>query len=123
MYYPAAFSPASRATLEELFPDAILANDDDASVLGLNVVSDGRHVVLPAGATHLADELERHGDEPIPVDTSELLKAGGAVKCCTLELPALARPREPSVRGTDLAHPQGTGPPSFWRCLLPSLSP
>jgi N-dimethylarginine dimethylaminohydrolase len=89
MYYPAAFSPDSRATLEALFPDAIRADAADASVLGLNAVSDGRHVVLPAGATHLADELARHGYEPIPVDTSELLKAGGAVKCCTLELPAL----------------------------------
>jgi N-dimethylarginine dimethylaminohydrolase len=86
MYYPPAFSPDSRATLRRLFPDAILANDADARVLGLNAVSDGRHVVIAHTATHLIDELRRHGFDPIGVDVSELLKAGGGIKCCTLEL-------------------------------------
>jgi N-dimethylarginine dimethylaminohydrolase len=86
MYYPAAFSAESRATLRAMFPDAILANDADAAVLGLNAVSDGRHVVIAPTATHLIDELRDHGFEPIGVDVSELLKAGGGIKCCTLEL-------------------------------------
>jgi N-dimethylarginine dimethylaminohydrolase len=42
--------------------------------------------VLPAQATSLHAELARHGFEPLGVDVSELLKAGGSVKCCTLEL-------------------------------------
>jgi N-dimethylarginine dimethylaminohydrolase len=42
--------------------------------------------VLPAAAHDLAEQLRAHGYEPIGVDLSELLKAGGAVKCCTLEL-------------------------------------
>ncbi|GGU56949.1 dimethylargininase [Kitasatospora aureofaciens] len=86
MYYPAAFTPGSRAVLRELFPDAILATDEDAAVFGLNALSDGRHVLLPESATHLIGELRRHGFEPIGVDLTELLKAGGSVKCCTLEL-------------------------------------
>lgn len=86
MYHPAAFSPASRATLRGMFPDAILADDDDARVLGLNAVSDGRHVVVAQAATHLIAELRDRGFDPIGVDVSELLKAGGGVKCCTLEL-------------------------------------
>jgi N-dimethylarginine dimethylaminohydrolase len=86
MYYPAAFSSGSQAVLRELYPDAIVANDFDAEVFGLNAVSDGRHVVLPQGATHLTEVLRRRGFEPVGVDVSELLKAGGGVKCCTLEL-------------------------------------
>lgn len=85
-YYPPAFSDAARATLERLFPDAILVGSSDAYVLGLNAVSDGRHVVHPAAATGFADQLSAAGFEPIGVDLSELLKGGGSVKCCTLEV-------------------------------------
>src|SRR5262249_28594404 len=53
MYYPAAFSPGSRAVLAELYPDAVLADDADAEAFGLNAVCDGRTVVLPQAATHL----------------------------------------------------------------------
>jgi N-dimethylarginine dimethylaminohydrolase len=85
-YYPDAFSPGSRAVLERLFPDAVLATEEDATVLGLNAVSDGRNVVLPAAATDLADQLRARGYDPVGVDLSELLKAGGSVKCCTMEI-------------------------------------
>jgi N-dimethylarginine dimethylaminohydrolase len=86
MYYPAAFSTSSGVVLRELYPNAILAADLDAEVFGLNAVSDGRHVVLPQAATHLIGALRGRGFEPVGVDVSELLKAGGGVKCCTLEL-------------------------------------
>jgi N-dimethylarginine dimethylaminohydrolase len=85
-YYPDAFSPGSRRVLARLFPDAVLANEADASCLGLNGVSDGRNVVLPVEATALADRLAERGYEPVLVDISELRKAGGGPKCCTLEI-------------------------------------
>ena len=86
MYYPAAFDDAGRAALASLFDELIEAKDEDAEVLGLNAVSDGRHVVLAAQATELARSLSARGFEPVPVDMSELMKAGGGAKCCTLEL-------------------------------------
>ncbi|MFF8772263.1 dimethylargininase [Kitasatospora sp. NPDC015120] len=86
MYYPAAFSPQSRATLAALYPDAVLASDEDAAVFGLNAVSDGLRVVLPEAAAGLAAQLRARGFEPVGIDVTELLKAGGSVKCCTLEL-------------------------------------
>jgi N-dimethylarginine dimethylaminohydrolase len=85
-YYPAAFDDASRAALAGHFAELIEAKDEDAEVLGLNAVSDGQHVVLPAQATSLAAQLAAAGFTPIGVDLSELLKAGGGPKCCTLEL-------------------------------------
>jgi arginine dihydrolase len=85
-YFPAAFSEGSLAVLRQLFPDALLATAEDAAAFGLNAVSDGRHVVLPDRATAMAGKLAALGYEPVPVDVSELLKAGGGPKCCTLEV-------------------------------------
>jgi N-dimethylarginine dimethylaminohydrolase len=84
-WLPDAFAPASQEVLRARFPDAIVADPADAAVLGLNAVSDGRHVVLPAQATGLAAALHERGYTPVPVDLSELLKGGGGPKCCTLE--------------------------------------
>ena len=85
-YYPAAFDDAGRAALASHFSQLIEVKDEDAEVLGLNALSDGRNVVLPEQATGLAAQLAAAGFNPVGVDMSELLKAGGGPKCCTLEL-------------------------------------
>jgi N-dimethylarginine dimethylaminohydrolase len=85
-YYPGAFSSGSQAILRRLYPDAILADLDDARWFGLNAVSDGRNVVVPVQANRFAEQLAAAGFEPVPVDVSEFRKAGGGIKCCTLEL-------------------------------------
>ncbi|MEU3500898.1 amidinotransferase, partial [Streptomyces hundungensis] len=72
--------------LSRLFPHALIAEEPDAAALGLNAVSDGRHVLLPQGAIGLFDPLRARGYEPIGMDLGELLKGGGSVKCCTQEL-------------------------------------
>jgi N-dimethylarginine dimethylaminohydrolase len=100
MYYPGAFSTASRRVLEELYPGAIVATAQDAAVLGLNAVSDGLHVLLPARATNLIGQLRARGYLPIGVDLSELLKSGGGAKCCTLELRDRLAP-QPRPTGQD----------------------
>src|SRR5580693_786706 len=86
MYYPAAFDEAAKAAIHTQFAELIEAKDEDADVLGLNAVSDGLHVVLPAQARNLAAQLRELGFEPIGVNVSELRKGGGGPKCCTLEL-------------------------------------
>lgn len=85
-YLPRAFDDASRAILARRFPDAVIATDADAAVLGLNSFSDGRHVVIASRAETFARDLELRGYTPHGVDLSELLLGGGGVKCCTLEL-------------------------------------
>jgi N-dimethylarginine dimethylaminohydrolase len=113
MYYPGAFSDESLRRLRRLFPDAIEADDGDAAVFGLNAISDGRHVVLPAAATRLAARLTERGYEPVPVELGELLKAGGGPKCCVLELrsarplsgPGSGGPDQRSGRPTGRDHP------------------
>jgi N-dimethylarginine dimethylaminohydrolase len=85
-YLPSAFAPASRAELERLYPDAILVDEQEAAMLALNVVSNGRDVVLPIRAQRFAAALRERSFNPVGVDLSELLKGGGGVKCCTLDL-------------------------------------
>ncbi len=85
-YYPPAFGAAAQDQLRALFPDAIVVGSADAYAFGLNAVSDGLHVVCPAAATGVAAQLREAGFEPIGIDLSELLKGGGSVKCCTLEV-------------------------------------
>jgi N-dimethylarginine dimethylaminohydrolase len=85
-YYPAAFDDAGKAALASHFAELIEVKDEDAEVLGLNAISDGRHVVVPEQATGFIGQLASAGFDPVPVNLSELLKAGGGPKCCTLEL-------------------------------------
>jgi len=85
-YLPSAFDERSLEVLRERYPDAILVNDADASVLGLNSFSDGCNVVIAARAVDFERQLRERGFNPIGVDLSELLLGGGGVKCCTLEL-------------------------------------
>nr|WP_310415475.1 dimethylargininase [Catenuloplanes niger] len=85
-YYPGAFSAGSQRVLRRLFPDAVLADEADALDFGLNLVSDGRHVVLNSDAAALAARLAAAGFTPVPVELSELKKGGGSVKCCVAEL-------------------------------------
>jgi N-dimethylarginine dimethylaminohydrolase len=85
-YYPGAFSAGSQRALRQLFPNAVLAEQDDAMAFGLNLVSDGRHVVLPAEAAGLAAKLTDAGYVAVAVELSEFKKGGGSVKCCVAEL-------------------------------------
>ncbi len=85
-YLPSAFDDASLSILRKRYPDAIIATEEDASILGLNSFSDGHNVVIAARATTFAKDLQDRGYNPIGVDLSELLLGGGGVKCCTLEL-------------------------------------
>ncbi|MGW0161145.1 dimethylargininase [Mycobacterium sp. NPDC003323] len=85
-YYPPAFSDTALALLRRHFPAALTVGTADAFVLGLNAVSDGRNVMLPAAATGFAAQLREAGFDPVGIDLAELLKGGGSVKCCTLEV-------------------------------------
>lgn len=85
-YLPSAFDAASRAKLEERYPDAILVSEADGDVFGLNSASDGYNVFISPRATGFERQLRERGYNPVLIDLSELLLGGGGIKCCTLEL-------------------------------------
>lgn len=86
VWYPGAFSERSQEVLRRRFPESIVATTVDALGFGLNSTSDGDHVVMPASAPALAARLDGEGIEVHTVELSELMKAGGSVKCCTLDI-------------------------------------
>ncbi|MES2170375.1 MAG: N-dimethylarginine dimethylaminohydrolase, partial [Actinomycetota bacterium] len=57
-YLPSAFSEPGLAKLRERFPDAVIVNEDDASVLGLNSFSDGYNVVIASRAKDFERQLK-----------------------------------------------------------------
>jgi N-dimethylarginine dimethylaminohydrolase len=85
-YFPGAFDADSRRELQRRYPDAFVADEVDAVAFGLNATSDGHAVFLPAAAKGLAKRVADAGYEPIPIALTETIRAGGSVKCCTLEL-------------------------------------
>jgi N-dimethylarginine dimethylaminohydrolase len=85
-YYPGAFSPSARRVLAQLFPDAVIADRADAEAFGLNLVSDGRHVILNTEATAMGDKVRAAGYHPVHVELTELKRGGGSVKCAVAEL-------------------------------------
>jgi N-dimethylarginine dimethylaminohydrolase len=85
-YYPGAFAEPTRRILRNAFPDAVVADEQDALAFGLNLISDGRYAVLNSEATGLAAKLRAAGYEPVPVELGELKKGGGSVRCCIAEL-------------------------------------
>lgn len=119
-YYPSAFGPASQALLAELFPDALVADAADAACLGLNCVSDGANVWLPAGADHLRGLLLDAGYAPVEMDLSELLLGGGSVKCCTQEIRPHRLSLDPAQPGAPAHHGGGADhAPALQEGLLP----
>jgi N-dimethylarginine dimethylaminohydrolase len=85
LYWPDAFDAASCDLLADLYPDAVIADESDAVALALNLVSDGRTVMLAPGHDELTARIRERGFEVVALPTDELRKAGGGAKCCVLE--------------------------------------
>src|SRR4051794_31823704 len=86
-YWPGAFDARSQGLLRELFPGAVLASEEDAAELALNMVSDGSTVIMAPGRTDLGSAIAARGFHVVEIATDELRKAGGGAKCCVLEQP------------------------------------
>ena len=76
------------AVLRQLFPDAILATRPTPRCSASTRSATAATSCCPSQATGLPPQLRERGFSPVPVDLSELRKAGGGPKCCTLEVRA-----------------------------------
>lgn len=85
-YYPEALDPASRSRLRWLGLELIEVSPEDARAFALNLVSDGTTVTMTCGAPRLAAELRERGLTVEELDTAELRKGGGGVRCTALTL-------------------------------------
>ncbi len=83
---PQKMDADSARLIQELVPDPILLTDEEAGAFSANAVVVGRTVVMAACSPRLQTELRERGFEPVVVDVSEFLKAGGGPRCLTLAL-------------------------------------
>jgi ornithine--oxo-acid transaminase len=83
---PTKVDAESVRLIRELVPDLILLTDEEAAAFSANSVVVGRTVVMPACSPRLQEELRARGLQPVVVDVSEFLKAGGGPRCLTLAL-------------------------------------
>jgi ornithine--oxo-acid transaminase len=86
MYAPTALDEEGGRLISKLVPDAIALTADEAAAFCANAVAIGRSVVMPACPPRLERELRARGFDPVVVDVSEFLKAGGGPRCLTLAL-------------------------------------
>ena len=59
---------------------------DEAGRFALNLVGDGTHVTMTRGAPRLAAALRAHGLTVHELDTTQLGRSGGGVRCTALTL-------------------------------------
>ncbi|MEM1127818.1 MAG: arginine deiminase-related protein [Bacteroidota bacterium] len=86
LIYPGAFDEAGLALIHRVFPTVLEAPEDEArSLFACNAhCPDGTHVLIQQGCTHTNALLTQAGFVPVPLETSEFLKAGGSVFCMKL---------------------------------------
>ena len=85
-YCPEALDEPSVYTLHGLGLDLIKVTVEEAASFALNLISDGTTVTMTAGAPMLAADLRDRGLHVVELDTTELRKGGGGVRCTALSL-------------------------------------
>lgn len=86
LIYPEALSPETVAMLAKRYT-LIRVDANEQFALGTNVLSIGnRHVFSQPQNKNVNKGLKLHGFTVIEVDFSEIIKSGGAFRCCTMPL-------------------------------------
>ncbi|WP_163509210.1 dimethylarginine dimethylaminohydrolase family protein [Fodinicola acaciae] len=85
-YCPEAFDQPSLAELHSAGLDLIEVSRAEADNFALNLVSDGTTVTMTTGAPVLAARLRERGKTVVQLETTELRKGGGGIRCTALTL-------------------------------------
>ncbi len=85
-YCPEALDGPSRGRLRGLGADLVEVSAAEAERFALNLVSDGAVVTMARGVRRFADALRDRGLRVVELDTAELSKGGGGVRCTALTL-------------------------------------
>lgn len=112
VYYPEAFSAASRAEIEAFYPadKRIAVREADAVCFACNAVNLGQTIVMNTISDDLRERLTTRGFRVVEVALDEFLKAGGAAKCLVLKLYPPLHPLDAGAAGV----------PASSRAVLPS---
>lgn len=83
---PMGLDDHGRQVIEDLVPEPIMLDDDEALAFCANAVVIDRTIIMPSCPTRLERLLVSAGLTVAVLDLSEFLKAGGAARCLTLAL-------------------------------------
>jgi len=83
---PIGWDRYSTRVVSSIVPEPLWLTDDEALAFSANSVVVDTTIVMPHVAPRIGRQLEAWGFDPIAVDVSEFLKAGGACRCLTLAL-------------------------------------
>jgi ornithine--oxo-acid transaminase len=86
MVVPSAWTDDGRARISELVSEPLVLRPEEAAEFCANSVVVDRTVIMPACPPRVRRRLEGWGYDPVVVDVSEFLKAGGGIRCLTLAL-------------------------------------
>jgi len=86
MFAPAAFSPESARRVRSLVPHVIEVPPDVATDFICNGVVVGDHLLSSTGVAKMDQQLHVEGLTTTAFPMTEFMKAGGGVRCLTLEL-------------------------------------
>jgi N-dimethylarginine dimethylaminohydrolase len=85
-FYPQALDEPSQARLRATVPNTIEATLEEAQGFALNAVSDGKTVITSDESPSLLAKYQATGLKTIALPMGEFKKAGGGIKCMTLDL-------------------------------------
>lgn len=88
LFYPGAFDEYGLRVIQANVAEEkrLMTTREEARQFACNAVQVGSCVVANQISPRLQEALRRRGFEPISLDLSEFLKAGGSAKCLTLRL-------------------------------------
>jgi N-dimethylarginine dimethylaminohydrolase len=84
--YPQGWAAPTRARIQQLVPEPLVLEPDEALTFCANSVVVGTTVIMPACPARVGRRLERWGFDVCVCPVDEFLKAGGGVRCLTLAL-------------------------------------
>ncbi|HEY2750306.1 dimethylarginine dimethylaminohydrolase family protein [Phenylobacterium sp.] len=98
LYYPAAFTPKSQATIRARVPQTqrIEATDEEAAAFCVNAVDLDARIIMSRAPASLREKLCARGYSLTEIDLSPFILSGGAAYCMTLRLDR-TRERRPGV--------------------------
>ncbi|PAV82049.1 hypothetical protein WR25_11094 [Diploscapter pachys] len=87
LWYPPAFSEATKMEIKRRLPNSIAINDDEAKAFVCNAITVRNTVISPIGiGEQTKDALGKRGFRVTEVPMSEFMKSGGACQCLVLRL-------------------------------------
>jgi N-dimethylarginine dimethylaminohydrolase len=88
---PQAWDPAGRRAVFDLVREPLVVTGEEAQAFCANAVVIGRTVVMPACTPRIRTQLEEWGFKVLVSPVGEFLKAGGGIRCMSLDLDLLRR--------------------------------